>query len=216
MSQLRFLSKERIDKGWSCDTKYCATAEDGTKYLLRITPREKSANRAEMFRMQQAVAALGAPMCRPVEFGDCDEGVYMVQTWVNGKDAEDVIPHLANSQQYALGLEAGRFLKKIHTVPAPGGLPDWQTRFNAKIDRNLRMYDACPVKFDGDVPFAFWKLLALSISSNTLCSIPWAIRFGDGEIQTMLHQAGEVLVWYDYMQKPIPCRYQSSAIGRVP
>ena len=291
MSQLRFLSKERIDKGWSCDTKYCATAEDGTKYLLRITPREKSANRAEMFRMQQAVAALGAPMCRPVEFGDCDEGVYMVQTWVNGKDTEDVIPHLANTQQYALGLEAGRILQKIHTIPAPGGLPDWQTRFNAKIDRNLRMYDACPVKSDGDsriigyidenrsllagrpqvfqhgdyhignmmiengklviidfdrldygdpweefnrivwcaqavpvfasgivdgyfdgcVPLLFWKLLALYISSNMLSSVPWAIPFGEKEIQTMLKQAKDMLTWYDNMQNPVPSWYQSGS-----
>lgn len=53
----------------------------------------------------------------------------------------------------------------------------------------------------------FWKLLALYISSNMLSSIPWAIPFGDGEIQTMLNQAKDVLCWHDNMQNPVPTWY---------
>jgi hypothetical protein len=34
---LNFISKEPIDKGWSEDKKYCVTAMDGRKYLLRIS-----------------------------------------------------------------------------------------------------------------------------------------------------------------------------------
>ncbi len=57
-----FISREPINKGWSCDKKYCVTTADGTKYLLRVTPFEKSANRKNMFRMHQEVAKLGIPM----------------------------------------------------------------------------------------------------------------------------------------------------------
>ncbi len=99
MSQLNFISKEPIKKGWSCDKKYCVTAADGVKYLLRVSPEEKNANRADMFRMQQQLATLGVSMCKPVEFGKCDEGVYTVQTWVDGKDAEEIIPYLVDSEQ---------------------------------------------------------------------------------------------------------------------
>ncbi|MDE7046247.1 MAG: aminoglycoside phosphotransferase family protein, partial [Acetatifactor sp.] len=95
MSELKFISKEPVDKGWSCDKKYCVTTADGTKYLLRITPEAKSASRWDMFRMQQKVADLGIPMCRSVEIGRCDEGVYILQTWIDGKDAEAVGPYLA-------------------------------------------------------------------------------------------------------------------------
>ena len=42
---INFITKEPINKGWSCDKKYCVTTADGTKYLLRVTPFEKSANR---------------------------------------------------------------------------------------------------------------------------------------------------------------------------
>lgn len=73
-----FVLKEPINKGWSCDKKYCVTDAKGTKYLLRITPLEKSASREDMFRMQKEVASLGIPMCQPVEMGRCEEGVYIL------------------------------------------------------------------------------------------------------------------------------------------
>lgn len=285
--QYNFISKEPINKGWSCDKKYCVTAADGVKYLLRVTPEEKSANRADMFRMQQQVAALGVSMCKPVELGKCAEGIYTVQTWVDGKDAEEIIPCLTDSEQYSYGLEAGTILKVIHSIPAPENKPDWEPRFNAKMDRNIKMYNECPIKFDGaediiayiesnrhlladrtqtfqhgdyhignmmieknkiviidfdrydfgdpweefnrivwcvksstiftsgiingyfdnDVPLEFWKLLALYISSNMLSSIPWAIPFGESEVNTMLNQAKDVMSWYNNMQNPVPTWY---------
>ena len=63
--------------------------------------------------------------------------------------------------------------------------------------------------FDGAVPMEFWKLLALYICTNTLSSLPWAIPFGEKEIQTMRTQAGEVFRWYDGMQTVIPAWYQT-------
>ena len=60
------------------------------------------------------------------------------------------------------------------------------------------------------VPMEFWRLLALYISSKMLSSIPWAIPFGEGEIQTMLRQADDVLSWYDNMKNPVPTWYDAA------
>lgn len=49
-----------------------------------------------MFRMQQQVEALGVSMCKSVRLGKCDEGVYTVQTLVDGKDAEEIIPYFTD------------------------------------------------------------------------------------------------------------------------
>ena len=284
---MEFVKKEPINKGWSSDKKFCVTTTSGEKYLLRITPKEKSSNRADMIRMQQEVASLGVSMCKPVEFGESDEGVYTIQTWIDGEDAENIIPILSDSEQYAYGLEAGKILKRIHEVTAPDTQPDWESRFNEKMNRKIKMYQDCPIKFDGaenmmtyinanryllknrpqsfqhgdyhignmmiehgklviidfdrydfgdpweefnrivwcaqespifasgmvngyfdnEVPLKFWKLLALYISSNMLSSIPWAIPFGESEVQTMLNQAKDVLEWYDNMNNPIPSWY---------
>lgn len=282
---MKFVSKTLLEKGWSCDRKYCVESADGTKYLLRFTPEKKN---EPLFRMQQKAAELGIPMCRPVTFGKCEEGEYILETWIEGRDAEEVIPFLSRGEQYAYGLEAGRILAVIHSIPAPEGRPDWEARFLAKMDRKIRMYRECPVQFQGseyilaymdanrhllkgrpqtfqhgdyhignmmiedkklviidfdrfdfgdpweefnrivwcaqasppfasgmvtgyfqgEIPPEFWRLLALYISSNQLSSIPWAIPFGEKEVDIMLKQAGDVLRWYDNMQNPVPTWFQ--------
>lgn len=63
--------------------------------------------------------------------------------------------------------------------------------------------------FSGNVPMEFWKLLALYISSNALSSLPWAIPFGDKEVQVMRNQAAQVLQWYEGMRNVVPTWYQS-------
>lgn len=61
--------------------------------------------------------------------------------------------------------------------------------------------------FNNNVPMNFWRLLALYISCNTLSSVPWPIPFGQGEIDTMINQAKDVLNWYGNMKNPVPTWY---------
>ncbi len=286
MPQLKFIAKQPINKGWSCDKKYCARTADGTKYFLRITS-EKNIHYKDMFDIQQKAAFLDIPVSRPIEFGTYEDSIYIIEQWINGEDARELVPTLSDSQQYTYGFESGEILKKIHSIPAPMTQPEWETRFNAKINRKIEMYKKCPIEFDGTkylinyieanrsllanrpqtfqhgdyhignmmiengklviidfnrydfgdpweefnrivwcaqisplfasgmvdgyfenkVPDLFWKLLALYISSNTLGSISWAVPFGEGEIHTMIHQAEEVLDWYNNMKTFVPKWY---------
>lgn len=284
-----FISKEPINKGWSGDKKYCVTDEQGNKFLLRVSPIEQYERKKSEYELMSQVAALGVPMCRPLEFGTCDEGVYSIQSWIDGDDAEEIMSAQSDTEQYVYGLEAGRILRKIHSIPAPETQEDWEIRFNRKMDYKIKKYGECPIKyengqafidyinenrhllkdrpqvyqhgdyhignmmigndkqlyiidfnrndfgdpweefnrivwcaqatplfatgmvnryFDNDVPMEFWKLLALYISSNTLSSVPWAIPFGDEQIQVMVNQAKDVLSWYDNMKNPIPTWYK--------
>ncbi len=283
----RIIKRDPIHKGWSVDKKFKVTLDDGRAYLLRISPTEKYENRRRLFVMQKKVEELEVPMCRAVEFGVCDEGVYSLQTWIKGEDAETAIPKLPLKEQYALGLRAGRMIRKIHSIPAPDGLPDWGEKFSNKIDRKIKMYEECPLKFEGgqylldyikknrhlihgrpqsfqhgdfhignmmlsggelyiidfdrydfgdpweefnrvwsaeaapefargtmdgyfegeEIPEKFWRLLALYVSNNILSSLPWAITFGEDEVEVMRNQAKNILSWYDNMKKIIPSWY---------
>ena len=287
------ISKEIINKGWSGDKKYRVSSSDESIYLLRISPLEKHDRRKREFDRMCEVAKLGIPMATPIEFGICDEGVYTIEGYIEGFDAEEYLPTLSSDTQYSYGLDAGRFLAKIHTIPAPDDIPDWEDRFNAKIDRKIATYQACDLKYErdhlflkyiednrhllanrpqtyqhgdyhignmmiedgkiviidfdrydfgdpweefnrivwcaqaapafasgnvdgyfgGEVPHEFWTLLALYIGSNMLSSIPWAIPFGDQEINTMMHQAREVLDWYDNFNNVVPKWYKGVKNG---
>ncbi len=286
----KIISRRSIEKGWSGDQKYCVTTADGGKYLLRISPPEKHDRRKGEFDMMGEAAALGIPMTQPVEFGVCHEGVYTIESFIEGVDAEEYISGLPGEKQYSYGLDGGRILAKLHTIPAPLVAPDWDTRFNAKIDRKIAMYENCELKYESggdafldyiaqnrhllhsrpqsyqhgdyhignmmidqngvltiidfekqdigdpweefnrivwcaqtapafasgmvdgyfayEVPMEFWRLLALYICSNTLGSLPWAIPFGEEEIQVMRKQAAQVLQWYDGMKNVVPSWYQ--------
>ncbi len=196
-------SMENIPRGWSGDKKYKITAADGTKYLLRITPKETSGSldddslgrreytkQQHMFQIQQSVAALGVPMCRPVACGRCEQGFYDIQTWVEGRDAEEVIPLLSDAEQYACGLEAGRILKVIHSVPAPEEQPDWETRFNAKMDRKIQMYHQCSLKFDG----ADDLIAYIQANRSLLKGRPQCFQHGDYHIGNMMIEKDKLVI----------------------
>ncbi len=287
MKTVSFVSAEPIDKGWSGDKKYRVQTADGRTLLLRLSPVEQLARKQEeCIRMRQA-AALGVPLCCPVEVGTCPEGTYSLYEWIDGEEAEAAVPRLAPADAYRYGVQAGRYLKQLHTLPAPAGQEPWDIRYARKIDHKLALYAGCPLKydggeiflayiqhnrrliqgrpqcfqhgdyhignmvlqggrliildfdrfdygdpweefnrivwcaqkspsfaagmvdgyFDGTPPSDFWRLLALYIAVNTLSSLPWAIPFGQAEIDTMQRQAGEVLAWYDHMRCPVPAWY---------
>ena len=64
--------------------------------------------------------------------------------------------------------------------------------------------------FNNKVPDIFFRLMALYIATNQLSSIPWAISFGQGEIDIMLANAREVLKWYDNFKIYIPNWYEKN------
>lgn len=190
LAALGFARAEKIEKGWSCDAKYRVETAQGEPYLLRLTPFEKSASRADMFRMQKEADALGIPMCRPLCFGECDEGVYSVQTWINGEDAEEALPLLPDAEQYLYGLEAGRILKRLHTIPAPAEQPDWAERFNRKIDRKIEMCRACPIQFDG----AEKMIGYINENRHLLNGRPQSFQHGDYHIGNMMLENGKLVI----------------------
>ena len=188
------VSKTPIDKGWSCDEKYRVVASDGAKYLLRVTPKDKAAGRAAMFELMRRVAALGVPMCAPVELGECDGGVYSLQSWIDGRDAQDVIPSLSDSEQYAYGQAAGRILKQIHSIPAPETQEDWEARFNRKIDRKIAGYYGCPIKCENGQAFIDY----INANRRLLKGRPQCFQHGDYHIGNMMTDTSGKLQIIDF------------------
>lgn len=150
---MNFVSKCPINKGWSSDKKYCVTDKNGTRYLLRVSDIAEYDKKQLEFNMMKQVAALDVPMCQPIEFGVCDEGVYSIQSWIDGEDAEEIIPVLSDTEQYVYGLEAGRILKRIHSIPAPATQEDWEVWFNRKMDYKIKKYIECPLTYENGQAF---------------------------------------------------------------
>ena len=179
---LNIITRKPILEGWSDDKKYCITDENGERYFLRISDiKQRDAKQSE-FVMMQRVAFLGVPMCLPIEFGICDEGVYSIQSWIDREGAESLIPLLPSREQYAYGLEAGRILRRIHSIPAPDSQEDWDVRFNRKMDTKIRKYEECPIKYPKGQAFIDY------INANRLLlnGRPQTYQHGDYHIGNMM------------------------------
>lgn len=141
---------EEVAKGWSSDRKYLVTTDDG-KLLLRISDGEQVRAKKKEYEIIQKYARLGFDMSAPVDFGLCDGGksVYMLLTWVEGRDLESVLPGLSEREQYRLGREAGRILRKIHAIPVAAEDIPGQTK-KAKKLAQLDRYGSSRLRQNGD------------------------------------------------------------------
>lgn len=185
-----FAKVEPIKKGWSEDKKYCVTTETGTKYLLRITPISRYEMRKSLFAMLEQVASLNIPMCIPVEFGTCDDGVYSLQSWIDGEDLETALLLLPETEQYVLGLKSGEIIRKMHTIPAPETQEKWASRFNRKTDIKIQKYHECGLRFEGDE----YVIAYIEGNRHLLENRPQCFQHGDYHVGNIMLENGELKI----------------------
>ena len=140
-----------ISKGWSSDKKYLVETADGKLQLLRISDIEAYEAKKKEYEIITKYSQLGINMSMPIEFGICNEGknVYMLLSWVEGRDLEEVLPKLSEQEQYKLGRQAGTILRKIHSIPLdPADVPA-TTKREKKLMQLVR-YEESNVRISGD------------------------------------------------------------------
>ena len=185
-----FTEQTLIDKGWSGDKKYRAVLPDGRVVLYRLSDPASYERKAKEFAYLQSAATLGIPMCMPLEFGQNGEGVYSLTTFIDGEDMESAIGSLSEAEQYHLGEDAGRALAKLHTLPEPSDAEDWEIRFNRKIDRKIRGYTECPLRFEGDRHM----LRYIRENRHLLAGRPQCMQHGDYHIGNLMLRDGQAVV----------------------
>ena len=191
---MEYVTKKAVNKGWSGDQKFCVTDDTGKRYLLRVSPPERRERVERTFAWMKKAAALGIPMCVPIECGVTEEGVYVLHSWVDGDDAEEVIGGLSEARQYAYGLDAGRALRKIHTLAAPDNTGCWEEHFNQKIDRKIRLYEECELKYpNGQALIAY-----INRNRNLLRDRPVTYQHGDFHVGNMMIDREGKLVIIDF------------------
>ncbi|WP_411844215.1 aminoglycoside phosphotransferase family protein [Salinicoccus sp. HZC-1] len=151
LSKYRIKSIEPFSKGWSSDNKYIALDDTGIKYLLRLSPitaKDRVLTHAEFL---EQCRKNDIPTHSLTGHGNCLKNQYyfLLLEWINGKDAEEKISSLSKDEQYELGIQAGKFLQKIHNFELDmQPRSSWPHRYNKKIDNKIEMYKNCELKYD--------------------------------------------------------------------
>jgi aminoglycoside phosphotransferase (APT) family kinase protein len=180
----RFKVIEPIDKGWSNDKKYYVETVKGERLLLRTADCSQYEMKKSEFEAMKQLAGMGISMSIPLEFGFCDDGgsVYTLFTWCAGEDAAEVLPKLTDTEQYELGLKSGRYLRQIHSIPAPADEESWEMKFNRKADSKIQQYNDCPIKIDGGDQI----IAHIEANRHLLRGRPQSFHHGDYHVGNMV------------------------------
>lgn len=144
-------SVEKISKGWSSDEKYKIVTNTGEALLLRLSAIEELSVKRKEYEIISEYAKLGFCMSMPVAFGICnnEQNVYMILSWIEGKDLENILPKISEEEQYQLGYQAGKILKKIHSIKVrKEDIPE-ETKIKKKLFQ-LSRYETSDVRIEND------------------------------------------------------------------
>ncbi len=175
---------EEVKKGWSLEKKFKITLDSGETQLLRIVDREQTERKQREFKLLSDLKPLKIWMSTPLETGICNDGksVYTIFTWLEGQDAEILLPQYPKKEQYALGVKAGEILKKLHSHSAPRDQTSWEKRYNKKIDLKIRAYEECGLALEGDQ----YYLNYIAQQRDLLNDRPQSFQHGDYHIGNMI------------------------------
>lgn len=136
----KLIARQPITKGWSADQKFLAVDDHGQKFLLQIAPVEKLAEKQAEFALLETLRERNSPVQRPVELTYDAQSVYQIFEWIEGEDLRQVAPHLLDETLYELGHQAGQLLKVLHQIPLDQTSLDWESYYQAKIDKKIAAY----------------------------------------------------------------------------
>ena len=146
----KWVDLKEISKGYSGDKKYLVTDTENNKYLLRVSSLDKYEEKKKQFDLLVEVDKLNINTSKPVSFGKLnDEELFTVLSWLEGEDADTAVSKLSDKEIYKLGLEAGKLLNKLHTLPVDASNEiRWIDKFKAKMERKYKAVEECEIKIE--------------------------------------------------------------------
>ena len=140
-----FVSAKLVGGGWSPDLKFCVTNTSGEKYLLRISDISLKDKKMAEYDILSSLKHLNISYSQPISFGELvDHGkVYMILSWMDGENVEIMMPRLTHEEQYKCGFEAGRILRRMHSISSNASADAWKAKNLKKLRERLEIYKDC-------------------------------------------------------------------------
>lgn len=290
LDELEQYPKEFIQKGYSEEMKYKVKADKN--YFLKISPLFFTKKKdLEVKYISALEKEIKFPKLVEIKFET--NSILSLYEWIDGVDIRDYASKLTGEELYQYGMQAGAFLKKIHSISIEEASVNWQKYYIQKSMKKIHSFrklnenfaeietfidfiqshqsllkdrpiSLChgdyhvgnmmieletkklviidfgsleigdPIEefnrmiwnaqlseefatglingyFNGkNIPDDFWKLMAYYMACDVVGSIPWAINFGDNQLEMMLKRAKLVLDWFDDFKRVIPKFYKGN------
>lgn len=188
----QFDAVTQITQGMSGDEKYLVE-KNGQRFLLRISPEQQYAIKEREYHRLSRLHQAGLPVPQCISFGkDPQTGkVFTLLSWIEGQEAEQILPKLSSEKQYRYGLLAGNILRKIHQFSeTEEPAENWYDRYFSVIEPRLAAFQKEGILFEGSEKV----LNFIEENKALLCSRPQCYHHSDYHTGNLIIHDGELYV----------------------
>ena len=107
-----FRDVKPLEKGWSNDKKYIIYTNDNKKLLLRISVISKFDEKLKESEIIRTISRVCDNTPKFIDLKISGNKILQLYTFIEGEDALESIDKYSKEEQYKLGIEAGKTLKK--------------------------------------------------------------------------------------------------------
>lgn len=137
LDQLEKYPKELISKGYSEEIKYKVKADKN--YFLKISPLSFAKKKdLELKYISYLEKEMKFPNLLEIKFEN--NSILSLYEWIDGVDFREYLTQLTDKELYQYGIQAGSFLKKIHSISIEKYSLNWYEFYLQKSMRKIESF----------------------------------------------------------------------------
>lgn len=144
LDQIDKYPKELISKGYSEEIKYKVKVDKN--YFLKISPlsftKKKDLELKYILALEKEVKF---PKLIEVRYGP--DSIHSLYEWIDGVDFRDYITRLTDKELNQYGIQAGEFLKKIHSISIEEHSDNWEEYYVQKSMKKIDSFSKANINF---------------------------------------------------------------------
>ena len=144
LDQIDKYPKELISKGYSEEIKYKVKADK--KYFLKVSPLSFTKKKELELKF---ISSLEKEVRFPklIEIRYESNSIYSLYEWIDGIDFREYVTYLTDKELYQYGIQAGLFLKKIHSISIEEESINWYEFYLQKSMRKIESFRKTNINF---------------------------------------------------------------------
>jgi aminoglycoside phosphotransferase (APT) family kinase protein len=178
---------EKVHGGWSFDEKFKAHLNNGEAHFIRIVQDKNLKIEEHRFSVMSILYNQGCFIQKPISFEHIEDKIVQTFEWIEGETLKNQVILADEKTQYEWGVQAGKQLKIIHSIPSNSKI-NMIEYYQNRVKNKLTSYDACQFKLDHEEKFKSM----IDDGWATISNITPTFQHGDFHIENMVLNNNQV------------------------
>ena len=143
LDEIEIYPKELISKGYSEEIKYKVKADK--KYFLKVSPLSFTKKKQLELKYISFLEEVKFPKLIEIRYES--DSIHSLYEWIDGVDFRDYVTRLTDKELYQYGIQAGEFLKMIHSNSIEEHSDNWEEYYVQKSMKKIESFRKTNINF---------------------------------------------------------------------